>query len=221
MDVFSFSPNSRKGKECVDSRLRHFLQTILSWRTSECRITWLFPYKIRWEKVILWKELSLGQVEVPKDYDLFKGSQARASVSLNEREICLNGHSAMFIVPNRLWWEHSNFQNKWSSWSHFEVTSFIPHDICRLLQQKGVHTLEELEDKLKFNRTLELPPSPSFLGIKLLDLLNVGNSFDRKQLIFRGNTELKWQFTRKEGKLWNSRCQRTTNQFKWVYERNS
>ncbi|KAK6035632.1 hypothetical protein COOONC_26863 [Cooperia oncophora] len=43
--------------------------------------------------------------------------------------------------------------------------------MCRILQKKGNHTLSEMQDKLKFNSTLELPPSPSFLGITLLDLL--------------------------------------------------
>ncbi|VDK47485.1 unnamed protein product [Cylicostephanus goldi] len=55
--------------------------------------------------------------------------------------------------------------------SHFNISTVIPEDICRILQKKGLHTLTELQEKLNFNSTLELPPSPSFLGITLLDLL--------------------------------------------------
>ncbi|UMM16188.1 hypothetical protein L5515_013303 [Caenorhabditis briggsae] len=54
---------------------------------------------------------------------------------------------------------------------NFEVSSFVPKDICETLQTKGLHTLQELEKKNDFNATLEIPASPSFLGISLLDVL--------------------------------------------------
>ncbi|KHJ91892.1 hypothetical protein OESDEN_08228 [Oesophagostomum dentatum] len=54
---------------------------------------------------------------------------------------------------------------------HFDIHTVIPEEICKILQKKGLHTLTELQEKLNFNSTLELPPSPSFLGITLLDFL--------------------------------------------------
>ncbi|EYC00256.1 hypothetical protein Y032_0117g699 [Ancylostoma ceylanicum] len=98
-----------------------------------------------------------GEVEVPKDYDLFSNNLVRATVRLGNTKICEEGDSGMIIVPNKL--------------CHFDVKTVIPPEICRVLQKKGTHTLAELQEKLNFNSTLELPPSPSFLGITLLDLL--------------------------------------------------
>ena len=46
---------------------------------------------------------NLGFVDTPKDYDLFKGSQVKASVALNEKDVCHNGHSSIFYVPNKMW----------------------------------------------------------------------------------------------------------------------
>ncbi|CAJ0607240.1 unnamed protein product [Cylicocyclus nassatus] len=98
-----------------------------------------------------------GEVEVPKDYDLLPSNLVRATIKLGNRMLCNEGKSGMIIVPSWL--------------CHFNISTVIPEDICRILQKKGLHTLTELQEKLNFNSTLELPPSPSFLGITLLDLL--------------------------------------------------
>ncbi|CAJ0607239.1 unnamed protein product [Cylicocyclus nassatus] len=98
-----------------------------------------------------------GEVEVPKNYDLFASNVVRATVKFGSTDICDNGKSGMLIVPARF--------------CHFDIATVIPENICHLLQKKGLHTLKELEEKLKFNSTFQLPPSPSFLGITLLDLL--------------------------------------------------
>ncbi|VDL75532.1 unnamed protein product [Nippostrongylus brasiliensis] len=100
-----------------------------------------------------------GDLVTPKDFDLFKSNLVRATVSLGSMKICDNGESGMIIVPNKL--------------CSFDITTVIPPEMCRIFQKKGTHTLKELQDKLKFNSTLELPPSPSFLGITLLDLLKI------------------------------------------------
>ncbi|KAK6737534.1 hypothetical protein RB195_019937 [Necator americanus] len=102
-------------------------------------------------------KLISGELEVPKDYDLFSSNLVRATVKLGGTSICDNGDSGMIIVPSKL--------------CHFDIKNVIPAEICRILQKKGTHTLKELEEKINFNSTLELPPSPSFLGITLLDLL--------------------------------------------------
>ncbi|PIO71020.1 hypothetical protein TELCIR_07092 [Teladorsagia circumcincta] len=98
-----------------------------------------------------------GEVDTPKDFDLFASNLVRATVHLGTTKICHNGESGMIIIPNRI--------------CQFDITTVIPPEMCRILQKKGIHTLPEMEKKLNFNSTLELPPSPSFLGITLLDLL--------------------------------------------------
>ncbi|VDO97209.1 unnamed protein product [Heligmosomoides polygyrus] len=93
------------------------------------------------------KSLSLSrEVHTPKDFDLFKSNLVRASVRLGSLNICDNGESGMIIIPNKLCGPR-NFLN------------LIP-----------LFT-SEMQEKLNFNSTLELPPSPSFLGVTLLDLL--------------------------------------------------
>lgn len=47
--------------------------------------------------------LVLGEVEVPKDYDLFSSNLVRATVRLGNMKICEEGESGMIIVPNKLW----------------------------------------------------------------------------------------------------------------------
>ncbi|CAB3404543.1 unnamed protein product [Caenorhabditis bovis] len=98
-----------------------------------------------------------GEVETSRDFDVVKSGDVAVSIALDGDNICLNGHSDMVIVPDSL--------------CNFEMCSFVPVDICELLETKGLHTLEELEEKKAFNATLELPPSPNFLGISLLDIL--------------------------------------------------
>ncbi|PIC44018.1 hypothetical protein B9Z55_004532 [Caenorhabditis nigoni] len=104
-----------------------------------------------------WFVIKHGEVDTSKDFDIVKDGAVSVSVSLDGDHICLNGHSDMFIVPESL--------------CNFEVSSFVPKDICETLQTKGLHTLQELEKKNDFNATLEIPASPSFLGISLLDVL--------------------------------------------------
>ena len=57
--------------------------------------------------------------------------------------------------------------------SRVNLCEFIGVEMCHVLQRKGIHTFEELEERLGFNRTLELPEPPSLLGISLLDLFSV------------------------------------------------
>ncbi|KAF1764469.1 hypothetical protein GCK72_004417 [Caenorhabditis remanei] len=104
-----------------------------------------------------WFKIKSGEVDTSRDYDIVKDGAVSVSVSLDGDHICLNGHSDMFIVPESL--------------CSFEMSTFVPKDICETLQQKGLHTLEEIEKKTGFNSTLEIPASPSFLGISLLDVL--------------------------------------------------
>ncbi|CAI2334596.1 unnamed protein product [Caenorhabditis sp. 36 PRJEB53466] len=99
-----------------------------------------------------------GEVDTSRNFNVVKDGAVSVSVSLDGDHICLNGHSDMFIVPDSI--------------CSFEMCTFVPVDICKTLQTKGLHTLKELEEKNSFNSTLELPPSPSFLGISLLDVLN-------------------------------------------------
>ncbi|CCD69219.2 uncharacterized protein CELE_T05A7.1 [Caenorhabditis elegans] len=104
-----------------------------------------------------WFVIKSGEVDTSRDFDVVKDGAVSVSVALDGDHICLNGHSDMFIVPESL--------------CNFEMSSFFPVDICKTLQQKGLHTLKELETKNAFNATLELPASPSFLGISLLDVM--------------------------------------------------
>uniref|UniRef100_A0A8R1HQ09 Uncharacterized protein n=2 Tax=Caenorhabditis japonica TaxID=281687 RepID=A0A8R1HQ09_CAEJA len=98
-----------------------------------------------------------GEVDTSRDFDVVKDGAVSVSVSLDGDHICLNGRSDMFIVPDSL--------------CSFQMSTFVPVDICRTLEKKGLHTLQELQEKNGFNATLEIPPSPSFLGISLLDVL--------------------------------------------------
>ncbi|KAE9417673.1 hypothetical protein Angca_000492, partial [Angiostrongylus cantonensis] len=102
-----------------------------------------------------------GEVVTPRDFDLFSSNLVRATVRYGNMKICENGESHMIIVPTRLWRVHGFY---------FKET-MIPDDILHLLQKTGIHTLAELQQKVNFNSTLELPPSPSFLGVTLLDIL--------------------------------------------------
>ncbi|CAP32200.2 Protein CBG13418 [Caenorhabditis briggsae] len=78
-----------------------------------------------------WFVIKHGEVDTSKDFDIVKDGAVSVSVSLDGDHICLNGHSDMFIVPESL--------------CNFEVSSFVPKDICETLQTKGLHTLQELE----------------------------------------------------------------------------
>ncbi|EGT54549.1 hypothetical protein CAEBREN_11248 [Caenorhabditis brenneri] len=104
-----------------------------------------------------WMVIKGGEVDTSREFNVVKDGAVSVSVSLDGDHICLNGHSDMFIVPESL--------------CNFEMSTFVPEDICQTLQQKGLHTLKELEKKNNFNATLEVPASPSFLGISLLDVL--------------------------------------------------
>uniref|UniRef100_A0A914R1K7 Uncharacterized protein n=1 Tax=Panagrolaimus davidi TaxID=227884 RepID=A0A914R1K7_9BILA len=72
--------------------------------------------------------------------------------------LCLNGTSQYLALPN--------------SFCNLKVCDFIGVDKCKILQQKGVHTFDELKEKLGFNTTLSIPEPPSLLGISLLDLFS-------------------------------------------------
>ncbi|CAJ0579183.1 unnamed protein product, partial [Mesorhabditis spiculigera] len=98
-----------------------------------------------------------GEVLVPQNYDLFHHTMVRATVHVGEKHICDDGEGGMFFIPNKL--------------CRFKMTTFVPPEICRVLQRKGTHTLEELWREAGFNSTQELPPAPSFLGVSLIDLL--------------------------------------------------
>ncbi|EFO83323.1 hypothetical protein CRE_13618 [Caenorhabditis remanei] len=82
--------------------------------------------------------------------------------------LCPNASLGLFIRMSPQSSSQPNFSPIFSS---FEMSTFVPKDICETLQQKGLHTLEEIEKKTGFNSTLEIPASPSFLGISLLDVL--------------------------------------------------
>ncbi|CAI5443012.1 unnamed protein product [Caenorhabditis angaria] len=98
-----------------------------------------------------------GEIETSRNFDVIKSGPTSLSVSLDGDNICLEGKSDMFIVPNSL--------------CHFELASFVPVEICKIIQKKGTHTIKEIEEFANFNSTIELPPSPSFLGISLLEVL--------------------------------------------------
>ncbi|CAJ0941579.1 unnamed protein product, partial [Mesorhabditis belari] len=99
-----------------------------------------------------------GQVIVPRDFDLInRRAIVRATISVGNKVICDKGAGGMFFIPNKL--------------CRFRISTFVPPEICGVLQRKGTHTLEELWREVHFNSTQELPPSPSFLGISLLDIL--------------------------------------------------
>ncbi|VDM51813.1 unnamed protein product [Angiostrongylus costaricensis] len=94
-----------------------------------------------------------GEVVTPKDFDLFSSNLVRATVRYGNMKICDNGESHMIIVPTRLW-----------RLSHIFVRCFgLLHFFHKIFS--------ELQKKVNFNPKLELPPSPSFLGVTLLDIL--------------------------------------------------
>uniref|UniRef100_A0A1I7XUL1 Mariner Mos1 transposase n=1 Tax=Heterorhabditis bacteriophora TaxID=37862 RepID=A0A1I7XUL1_HETBA len=47
--------------------------------------------------------VALSEVYTPHDFDLFKGSLVRATVSLGDQELCVDGKSAMILIPNKIW----------------------------------------------------------------------------------------------------------------------
>lgn len=61
--------------------------------------------------------------------------------------------------------------------SRLNLCNFIGVEMCKILEKKGVHTLDELEQKMGFNRTLKLPEPPAILGISLLDFFSVNFFF--------------------------------------------
>ncbi|CAD6198991.1 unnamed protein product [Caenorhabditis auriculariae] len=104
-----------------------------------------------------------GEVLTKKDIDVIKSGDVRLTVIKEDEYACKDGESVMFPIPNSL--------------CHFEATTIVPIDICEVLQKSGLHTVRELEIKKGFNSTLELPPSPSVLGISLLSLLSGNYQF--------------------------------------------
>ncbi|KAI6179257.1 hypothetical protein M3Y98_00591000 [Aphelenchoides besseyi] len=105
-----------------------------------------------------------GELHVPKKFDLLKSSVMKLDVkSASFDDLCINGESQYIALPN--------------SFCTVDLCKFIGNDKCEILQEPGVHTIAELEDKLGFNSTLELPEPPSLLGISLLDLFSGEFSF--------------------------------------------
>ncbi|KAI6184504.1 hypothetical protein M3Y97_00603600 [Aphelenchoides bicaudatus] len=106
-----------------------------------------------------------GELHVPKKYDLVKNGVIKLTIRGTnfDTPLCLNGESQYLALPN--------------SFCTTDLCSFIGADICRILEQPGVHSIKELEEKLGFNSTLELPEAPSLLGISLLDLFSGEFSF--------------------------------------------
>lgn len=84
------------------------------------------------------------------------------SSSLDE-PLCLNGKSQYLAMPDKF--------------CKTDLCKFIGKEICEILQEPGVHSIKELEEKLNFNSTLELPEPPSLLGISILDLFSGEFSF--------------------------------------------
>ncbi|CAD5228467.1 unnamed protein product [Bursaphelenchus xylophilus] len=101
-----------------------------------------------------------GELHVTKYYDVLKDGVLKATVrsSFFEKPICLNGESQYLALPN--------------SMCQFKISDFMNHDIVRVLEEPGVHTLQEITERIGLNSTIELPEPPSFLGISLLDLLS-------------------------------------------------
>lgn len=111
-------------------------------------------------------KLIAGELHVPKKYDLVKSGVMKLTIKGNSFDdpLCLNGESQYLALPN--------------SFCRVNLCKFIGNDICEILQEPGVHSIKELEEKLNFNSTLELPEPPSLLGISLLDLFSGDFSFD-------------------------------------------
>uniref|UniRef100_A0AC34RT67 Uncharacterized protein n=1 Tax=Panagrolaimus sp. JU765 TaxID=591449 RepID=A0AC34RT67_9BILA len=101
-----------------------------------------------------------GQLHVNQDFDLVKDGYMRLTVSGADFDDppCKNGTSTLFALPD--------------DYCRLNLCNFIGVEMCKILQTKGVHTLDELETKLGFNRTLKLPEPPSILGISLLDFFS-------------------------------------------------
>ncbi|KAE9555432.1 hypothetical protein FO519_001369 [Halicephalobus sp. NKZ332] len=101
-----------------------------------------------------------GELHVERDFDLVKDGYLRMTVRGLDFDdpICLNGTSQFIALPDYF--------------CRIELCNFIGIEMCHILQRKGIHTFEELEEKLHFNRTLVLPEPPSLLGISLLDLFS-------------------------------------------------
>lgn len=106
-----------------------------------------------------------GEVHVPQKYNLVKSGILKLTIkgSSFSDHLCLNGESQYLALP--------------SKFCKTNLCDFIGNDICEILQEPGVHSIKELEEKLKFNSTLELPEPPSLLGISLLDLFSGEFSF--------------------------------------------
>ncbi|CAD5211012.1 unnamed protein product [Bursaphelenchus okinawaensis] len=107
-----------------------------------------------------WVTLLEGEMHVPKHYDLLKTGMMRLTVRGNgfDDALCLNGESQYLALP--------------SSFCKLKLCDFIGEDICKVFEEPGVHTIKELEEKIGFNSTLELPEPPSLLGISLLDVFS-------------------------------------------------
>ncbi|CAD5220752.1 unnamed protein product [Bursaphelenchus okinawaensis] len=100
-----------------------------------------------------------GELHVTKYYDVLKDGMLKVTVysSFFDKPICLNGISQYMALPD--------------SMCQFKISEFMNHDIVRIFEEPGIHTLSEIKDRIGLNTTIELPEAPSFLGISLLDLL--------------------------------------------------
>ncbi|CAD5215325.1 unnamed protein product [Bursaphelenchus xylophilus] len=112
-----------------------------------------------------WVTLLEGEMHLPRKYELLKTGIMRITVRGNgfDDALCLNGESQYLALP-------SNF-------CKLKLCDFIGEDICKVFEEPGVHTIKELEEKIGFNSTLELPEPPSLLGISLLDVFSGEFSF--------------------------------------------
>uniref|UniRef100_A0A7E4VFA2 Uncharacterized protein n=1 Tax=Panagrellus redivivus TaxID=6233 RepID=A0A7E4VFA2_PANRE len=109
--------------------------------------------------------LTDGKLIVDRDFDLEKDSFLRLTIHGVDFDdpICLNGTSQYVVLPDNM--------------CRINLCEFIGVPMCKILQKKGTHTLKELQKKLNFNTTLELPEPPSLLGLSLLDLFSGEFSF--------------------------------------------
>lgn len=69
--------------------------------------------------------------------------------------------------------KHTKLYLNLKNFSSFNLCEFIGQNLCDYFAKPGVHTIEDMEEKLGFNRTLLLPEPPSLLGISFLDLFSV------------------------------------------------
>lgn len=152
----------------------------MQFRTTNRLIAWLC-------QVVGWFVLScfiktssfLGELHTPRKYDLVKHGLMKLTVrGLGfDDALCLNGESKYIAIP--------------SKFCRVNLCEFIGEDICRILEQPGIHTIKELEEKLGFNSTLELPEPPSLLGISMLDLFSVSSREKESHTIhFRESSHL-------------------------------